>query len=224
MREQPRTRRYAQLTSVVTLMASLCLAAPRLYALPQITQDPQGPAPIERRPPSVRPATPPATKPGLHHGPAGEHLAQWMNQHSNLTPQQQQQALEHEPGFHDLPQETQQRMRSRLAELDAMTPEQRQRRLAHIEAMERLSPDQRAAVREAMAQLGNLPPEERHTVAQTFRALRDLPAEQRVQAYASGRFGAPLNDNDRTVLMNLLRVEPMLEPAAPQNAPRQPQR
>ncbi len=54
--------------------------------------------------------------------PRGEHLADWMNQHRNLTPQQQQQALEHEPGFNQLPQQTQQRMRNRLAQLNAMPP------------------------------------------------------------------------------------------------------
>ena len=40
-----------------------------------------------------------------------------MSQHRNLSPQQQQQALDREPGFRDLPQETQQRMHNRLAQL-----------------------------------------------------------------------------------------------------------
>lgn len=139
-----------------------------------------------------------------------------MNQHSNLTPQQQQQALQHEPGFQELPRNTQQRMLDRLSQLDAMTPLQRQRVLARTEAMERLNPDQRAEVRTAMSQLGSLPGDERHAVAQTFRALRELPPEQRIQAYASGRYGTPLNDTQRTVLFHLLQVEPMLpRPDAP---------
>ncbi len=144
----------------------------------------------------------------------GEHLAEWMNQHSSLTPQQQQQALEHEPGFQELPRNTQQRMLDRLSQLDAMNPRQRQRVLARTEVMERLNPGQRAEVRSAMAQLGSLPVNDRRAVAQTFRALRELPAEQRIQAYASGRYGAPLNDTQRTVLFHLLQVEPMLPPPA----------
>ena len=57
----------------------------------------------------------------------GEHLQQWMQQHNQLTSQQQQQALQHEAGFHQLPQETQQRMLNRLDRLNSMPPEQRAR-------------------------------------------------------------------------------------------------
>ena len=78
----------------------------------------------------------------MHKGlPHGEHLAEWMNQHRDLSPQQQQQALDREPGFRELPQPTQQRMRDRLTQLDAMTPDQRQRVLARNEALERLTPE-----------------------------------------------------------------------------------
>ncbi len=106
-------------------------------------------------------------------------------------------------------------MLDRLAQLDAMNPRQRQRVLARTESMEKLNPDQRAEVRGAMSQLGSLPVEDRRAVARTFRALRELPPEQRVQAYASGQYGPALSDTQRTVLFDLLRVEPMLPPAAP---------
>ena len=172
----------------------------------------QPPAPIERRPPQR------GLNQGQHNGlPRGEHLAEWMNQHRELTPQQQQQALDREPGFRELPQSTQQRMRDRLAQLDAMTPEQRQRVLARNEALERLTPDERAEFRGAMTQLGNLPIDQRRPVAQTFRALRELPPEQRISAFATGRYGPPLSDTQRAVLFNLLRVEPLMPP--PTTAP-----
>lgn len=151
-----------------------------------------------------------------HHGvpplPRGEHLAQWMSQHSHLTPAQQQQALGQEPGFGNLPSETQQRYRDRLAQLDALNPQRREQFLARTEAMERLNPDQRAEVRGAMSQLGALPADQRRIVARTFRALRDLPADQRVNALNSGRYGPPLDNQQRTVIFGLLRVEPMLPP------------
>lgn len=213
--------RFASALRGVTMALCLLTSAGDLTAL----AFQQEPAPIERRPPGANPAgeaLSPARNNGAHRRPLGEHLAEWMNQHSSLTPQQQQQALEREPGFHQLPTQTQQRVRDRLAQLDAMPPERRQRIIARTEAMERLNPDQRAEVRGALGQLGSLPLEQRHQVAHTFRALRDLPAEQRVQAYNSGRFGPPLNDAQRTVLMNLLRVEPMLPPPAPTDEPRMP--
>ena len=151
----------------------------------------------------------------MDRGPHGEHLAQWMNQHQSLSPEQQQSALEQEPGFHELPSQTQQRMHDRLAQLGAMSPEQRQRRLARTEAMERLTPDQRAEVRGAMGQLGSLPVDQRRVVARTFRSLRDLPPEQRLPAFNSGRFGPPLNEAQRGVLNHLLQVEPMLPAPQP---------
>lgn len=157
----------------------------------------QQPAPVERRSP-VR----------------GEHLAEWMNQHRNLTPEQQQQALGREPGFSSLPPQTQQRYRDHLAELNAMNPARRQRELAHIEAMERLSLPQRAEVRSAMGQLGSLPIDQRMVVAREFRALRELPANQQIPAMNSGRFGPPLNGAQRATLYRLLQVEPLLYPAA----------
>lgn len=184
----------------------------------------QAPAPIERRPPpsTQRSAASPSAQehsqlapiehrnsPG--HGPKGEHLAQWMSQHSNLSPQQQQQALEREPGFRQLPAQTQQRMRNRLAQLDAMSPQQRQRVLSHTEMIERMTPDQRTQFRGAMQELGSLPPDQRHAVARSFRDLRELPPDQRLAAVNSPRYNW-MNPAQRATMMNLLRIEPLLPP------------
>lgn len=209
-------RRSIRSVLFVAAATGLCLLVPVANALrrPVLqTQESAPPAPIERRSPQPRPLGNQHSSED-HRGARGEHLAEWMNQHSNLTPQEQQQALQHEPGFGQLPRTTQQRMLDRLAQLDAMNPRQRQRVLARTESMEKLNPDQRAEVRGAMSQLGSLPVEDRRAVARTFRALRELPPEQRVQAYASGQYGPALSDTQRTVLFDLLRVEPMLPPAA----------
>lgn len=200
------------IATFLVLLPGMALACP---PRPQ-----QSPAPIERRAPQAHPqgnAYPmvSAAPPGQRHpfrGAHGEHLAGWMSEHSNLTLQQQEQALGQEPGFGDLPVETQQRYRNRLAQLAAMNPQRRQNLLARNEAMERLSPTQRAQVRGAMSQLGALPQDQRRAVAQTFRSLRDLPPDQRTAALSSGRIGNQLDGNQRNVLNNLLTVEPMLPP------------
>ena len=59
--------------------------------------------------------------------PDGEHLAQWMSGHNDMTLEQQQQALRREPGFNELPKATQQRFMERLSQLHAMPSDQRQR-------------------------------------------------------------------------------------------------
>ena len=220
----PTRQRTSGPVRLACIVLALCPFVPVCVAAPTGIQYTQAPAPIERRPPA--PHSGKAGDPSQNHQaqrnglPRGEHLAEWMNQHRDLTPQQQQQALDREPGFRELPQPTQQRMRDRLAQLDAMTPDQRQRLLARNEALERLTPDQRSEFRSAMQQLGALPLEQRRPVAQTFHALRELPPEQRISAFSTGRYGPPLSDTQRAVLFNLLRVEPLMPPPVTTALPR----
>src|SRR5580698_7637838 len=86
-------------------------------------------------------------RPAPGQNPNQEHLGQWLNRHNNLPPSEQQRALENEPGFRDLPQQTQQRLRNQLNQLNSMPPEQRRRALERTEIMERLSIDQRQQFR-----------------------------------------------------------------------------
>ena len=172
------------------------------------------PAPIERRPPPTGATVQPGSQPHLV-GPngrrGGEHLPEWMEQHRGMTLEQQQAALDREPGFRELPPQTQMQMHQRLAQLNAMTPEMRARTLAHTEAMERLSPAQRSQVRGVMEQLGSLPQDQRRQVIRSFRELRMLPPEQRFAMMNSPRYGW-LNYAQRTVLTNLIFIAPMLPP------------
>lgn len=137
------------------------------------------------------------------------HLAEWMNQHSGMTLEQQERALEHEPGFQELPVPTQQRMRGRLAQLNEMTPIQRERILEHTEAMERLTLAQRSQVRGAMQQLSSLPLDQRRAVSRSFRELRQLPTDQRMAAMNGTRYSW-MNQAQRTTLARLIQVAPML--------------
>ncbi len=128
-----------------------------------------------------------------------------------MTLEQQQSALDREPGFRELPLATQIQMHQRLAQLNAMTPEMRARTLAHSEAMERLNPAQRSQVRGAMEQLGSLPMEQRRQVIRSFRELRMLPPGERFGVMNSPRYGW-LNYAQKTVLTNLIVIAPLLPP------------
>lgn len=192
---------------------------PAMHPQPAFASHPQQqPAPIERRPPGVQApggAAPIERRPNGGVNGRGDHLPEWLNQHSNLTLDQQRTALQREPGFRELPPQTQQRYLQRLEQLNAMTPEKRQRMLERNEMMERLSPDQRAAVRGATQQWAALPPDQRAVVARSFRALRALPPYQRGPALASGRYTAPFNAEQRAALNRLMSVESMLPPDPP---------
>ena len=140
----------------------------------------------------------------------GEHLQQWMAHHNTLTTEDQQRALQREPGFNQLPQQTQQRMLDRLGRLNSMPAEQRERTLQRSEQMERLSPGQRGQVRSAMGELGALPQDRRRAVARSFRELRSLTPEQRNQVLNSPGYRQQFSDGERSTLNNLLTVSPML--------------
>jgi hypothetical protein len=148
-----------------------------------------------------------------------EHLAQWMERHSNLPLADQQRALENEPGFRELPPPTQQRMRDRLTQLNNMSPQQRNRILDRTEAMEHLSLPERQQVRGAMQQLGQLPQDRRRLVARAFRDLREMPQPQRQAILDSDRFRGQFSPQERSTLNNLLAVEPYLPMQRPNDGP-----
>ena len=150
--------------------------------------------------------------------PNQEHLAQWMERHSTLPLADQQRALASEPGFRDLPPQTQQRMRDRLTQLNSMTPEQRRRILEHTEQMEHLTPPQRQQVRGALEQYRGLPEERRRLVARAFRDLREMPQPQRQAILSSDRFREQFSDQERNTISDLLAVEPYLPVRRPNEA------
>lgn len=136
------------------------------------------------------------------------HLGSWMQQHQNLSPQDQQRALEREPGFNQLPPDQQARMRSRLQQLNAMGPQQRQQVLNRVEGMERLTPEQRQQVTSTMGQLRALPPEQKQAVTRAFANVRQLPPGEREAA--ARNYAAGMNPQQREAFNNLVHTEPYL--------------
>ena len=193
-------------------------AAP-LYAQGNNRGPVERPVPNAGRPPSGggRPVPNGMNRAGAmgtpHRPEAQQHLGEWMDAHRNLSPQQQQSALEAEPGFHQLRPEEQQRMHNQLSRLDSMSPEQRQRTVARTEWMERLAPQQRQQVRSAMAQLGSLPQDRSYAVGRAFRSVEAMPPAERQAYLNSPQFRGEFNDQERGTLNNLLNVSPLLPPA-----------
>jgi Protein of unknown function (DUF3106) len=136
------------------------------------------------------------------------HLGTWLQRHQNLSPQQQERALQSEPGFKQLPPETQQRLLSRLQQLNRMPPAQRQRTLDRIEAMERLTPQMRQQVRTSIQEFRSLPPDRQRMVRKAFRDLREYPPEQRTAMMNSPKFAAQFSPQERSILGNFLVISP----------------
>jgi hypothetical protein len=142
-----------------------------------------------------------------------------MEHHSNMSLADQQKALEHEPGFRDLPPQTQQNLRNQLKELNNMPPEQRRRMLEHTETMEHLTPPQRQQFRGAMEEYRALPEDRKRLVARAFRDLREMPQPQRQEIMNSDRFRGQFSDQERSTLSSLLAVEPYIPVQRPNDGP-----
>lgn len=162
----------------------------------------------EPPPPIPKPSRPTPPRPGEKLAPNQGHLAQWIENHKNLSPADQLRALESEPGFHDLPPQTQQNVRDRLAQLNSMNPQQRERTLDRTEALERLTPQQRQEWRGAVQQLTSLPAGRRALAVRAVTDLGQMPPEQRDQVIDSDRFRSQFSDGERTMIRTLLMAEP----------------
>jgi hypothetical protein len=136
------------------------------------------------------------------------HLGTWLQRHGNLPPEQQERALQSEPGFNRLPPETQQKLLNRLRQINRMPPNQRQRTVDHIEALERLTPQMRQQVRASFQDFHALPEDRQRMVRKAFRDLREYPPEQRHALMNSGQFQAQFTPQERSILGNILAVEP----------------
>ncbi len=138
----------------------------------------------------------------------GQHLPEWFAQHQALPPERQEEALRREPGFDRLPEGQQQQLIDRLHRLNMETPAQRQRMLQRNERFEALPPERQQEIRAAGQALGQMAPDRRDAVRQAFRDLRNLPVEERGNALNSARFQAEYSPQERSVLSNLLSIEP----------------
>ena len=215
-------RRLKQTGRAFVRYALRCALLVLLLPLALFAASQQRPAVVQPRSPASQPARPAAKQPGGGQGGRNqEHLAEWMNRHRDLPVQQQQRALESEPGFKEYPAQTQQRLRDRLTELNNMRPAQRERILEHNEVMEHLSAPQRQQVRGAMLQLSSLPEDRRHAVARAFRDLRTMPEADRQQYLNSPAFKSQYNEQERGTLNNLMAVEPYLPGKRPGETPPQ---
>jgi hypothetical protein len=141
-----------------------------------------------------------------------QHLSEWLNRHQNLTPAQREDALRHEPGFNHLPQERQQRYINQMHSLNSLPPQERQRTLQRNEIFEHMSPEQKAGVRGASQAFHQMPPDRQGQMRRAFQDLRGVPPEQRQSILNSARFQQQFSPQERTVLGNLLAVEPYQPP------------
>lgn len=158
---------------------------------------------------SVRPNFPRYMEPG--YAPPG-HLGAWLNQHRGVPVQDQERMLRSDPSFSRLSPADQQRLATKLHQVDQMPQGQRERTLARAEALERLSPQERAQVTDSARQWRTLPQDRQTIMRDAFRNLREVPPDQRQMVLNSSRYQNAFSPEERCILSNMLRVEPYQPP------------
>ena len=102
---------------------------------------------------------------------------------------------------------------NRLHRLDMEPLAQRQRVAEWNERFMALPPERQQEIRGASQALAQMPPERQRAVRQAFHDLRSVPPEARRDALDSARFQAEYTPQERTILGNLLSIEPYEAPA-----------
>lgn len=139
------------------------------------------------------------------------HLGSWMNQHRNLSGQEQ--LLRNDPSFNRLPQADQQRLMHQLQQVNQLPPGERERRLERAEKIEHMTSQERGQLAQSTRQLRALPPDRQTRVSQAFRDLRGVPVDQRQTVLDSEHYQSQFSPEERGILTNLLRAEPYEPPA-----------
>ncbi len=135
-------------------------------------------------------------------------MGEWLNQHKNLSPAEQEKLLENDPGFKRLPPDRQAALRERLRKFNNLTPQQRERALNRMQWMANLKPEQRQQIREANIQIQGLPPDRQVMVHKALRHLRQMSPQERQQILESERFKGSFSDQERGILATLAAINP----------------
>ncbi|HKV82505.1 MAG TPA: DUF3106 domain-containing protein [Candidatus Sulfotelmatobacter sp.] len=164
-----------------------------------------------------RPQTPLPSRPqGVAPRQQG-HAGDWLRQHKDLPPEEQERALQNDPNFHRLSPQQQQHRLQQLREFSSLPPAQQLRILNRMETWEHLTPQQKQEARQVFSQMRQLPPDRRRLVHKAIDDLRGMPPDQREQIINSDRFKGMFSDHERDVMRDATRL-----PLAPADSGDQP--
>jgi CRISPR/Cas system-associated endoribonuclease Cas2 len=161
----------------------------------------QSPAPAQKNSNNSKPAAGPTRK-----------MGEWLQNHKDLPPDQQQKLLENDPAFKKLSPQRQAELRDRLKKFNSLTPQQRERAMQRMAFMAKLTPEQRQKLRDANQQLQGLPQERRVMVHTALRHLRQMDPQQQQQTLQSDHFRSTFSDQEQKIIGELTVINPPESP------------
>ena len=144
---------------------------------------------------------------GYFKGP-GPHRGEWLRNHQNLPPAEQERALRNDPGFRQLPPEKQEQLVNGLRNFNSRPPEQRQRILERMETFEHLPQPERQQVRNLYGQMRDLPDDRRMAVRQAARQLGGMNPAERERMLNSPQFRRRFSPQEQDLVRGLAQLEP----------------
>jgi hypothetical protein len=150
------------------------------------------------------PNPPKESKPNQKPGKMGD----WLTEHKNLSPEEQEKLLEKDPNFKNLSPQRQAELRERLRKFNSLSPQQRERALNRMQFMANLSKDQRQQIRDANQVLQGLPEDRRIMVHKALRHLSQMTPAERARAMSEDRFRNMFSEQERSILTKLSAINP----------------
>lgn len=205
------------LGSLAIALLAMAVAAP----LPSVAQ--RGSFhPVQRRqapppghPPAARQQQAERPQQGPH--PQG-HAGDWLRRYKDLSPEEQERALQNDPAFRSLPPEKQQLYLHRLQRFSNLPPQRQLQMLNRMETWEHLTPEQKTEAKQVFSQFRQLPPERKRMVETAVRDLRAMPPDQREQVINSDRFKGMFSDQERDMMREVTRL-PLAPPDGGEGGP-----
>ena len=168
------------------------------------------------QPPRAQTARPPAEQ----RPPVRGHAGDWLRRYKDLAPDEQERALQNDPGFRSLPPARQQMLRQRLQHFSSLPPQQQLRVLNRMETWEHLTPEQKQQARQVFSQMRQLPPDRQRQVITAVHDLRAMPPDQRERIINSDRFKSMFSDQEREMMRGATRL-PLAPPEANEGGPQE---
>ena len=169
----------------------------------------QRPADHFRPPAQTNPTkNPPKNANSANKGAPPNKMGQWLEDHKNLPPDQQEKLLENDPSFKKLAPARQAELKERLRKFNSLTPQQRERALNRMQYMASLTSEQRQQIREAGKELQGLPQDRQVMVHKVLRHLRQMDPQERQQVIDSDRFKSTFSEQERGIITKLAAINP----------------
>jgi hypothetical protein len=138
----------------------------------------------------------------------GPHRGEWLRNHQNLPPAEQERVLRNDPGFRQLPPQRQDQLVDRLRNFNSRPPEERERILNRMRTVENLPQPERQRVRNLYGQMRELPDDRRMAVHQAARQLGAMSPAERERMLNSPQFRRRFSPQEQDLVRGLTRLEP----------------